>query len=198
MGNIEKFDSMAAQYDTPERADIAKLIAGAIRSRVKSGKDKTAIDYGCGTGLVGLCLTDLFDSLIFIDASPNMVEQVKAKIAGIPNAEALCRDFTREAPGVSADYIILAQVLLHMKDTEPFLAVLFAALNHGGRLFIVDFDKNEAVASELVHNGFDQPKLAEVLTGLGFTSVEGETFYRGERIFMNQDASLFIMEARKD
>ncbi len=197
MGNIEKFDAMATQYDTPERARIAKIIAGAIRKRVASGADKCAVDYGCGTGLVGICLADIFDSLVLIDASPNMIEQVNAKIAGIPNAEALCRDFSREPPDVRADYIFLTQVLLHVKDIEPFLASLFAALNPGGRLLIVDFNKNEAVASELVHNGFDQSELAEVLKRIGFLSADSETFYRGERIFMNQDASLFILDARK-
>lgn len=56
MGNIEKFDCIASQYDTFDRIEVAKIIADTIRTYVIDGKGKSAIDYGCGTGLVGMQL----------------------------------------------------------------------------------------------------------------------------------------------
>ncbi len=200
MGNIEKFDLVAGQYDTPERVRVTNIIADAIRPRIENGAQKSAIDFGCGTGLVGLKLLEDFRSVLFLDASANMVEVVRQKLrrARIPNAEVLCCDFEEDSPSdIQADYILMAQVLLHIRDIEPLLARLYAALREGGHLLIVDFDKNEAVVSSEVHNGFVQDDLMSLLKRLGFAAVCSETFYHGENLFMGQDASLFLMDAVK-
>ncbi len=200
MGNIEKFDFIANQYDTSERMEISKIISDAIRMQVIHANEKQAIDFGCGTGLIGLNLLDVFHSVLFIDASQNMVEVVKNKLEKmqIQNANALCCDLEADQPeALHADYIILAQVLLHIKDIHMILSRLYSALNKGGHLVIVDFDKNESVVSDEVHNGFEQHKLLEMIKGLGFEKGDAKTFYHGNRIFMNQDASLFILDAVK-
>lgn len=200
MGNIEKFDLAASRYDTAERIEIANVISGTIRKYITGGENKTAIDYGCGTGLVGLSLLDVFKSILFADASKNMVEQVGQKIEKLQakNADALCFDLLAECPqGLQADYIIMVQVLLHEKHVKPLLTRLFSILNEGGHLLIVDFDKNVNIVSDEVHNGFEQGELAGILQEISFSHVDSKTFYHGEKIFMNQDASLFILDAER-
>ncbi|MCL1992650.1 MAG: class I SAM-dependent methyltransferase [Spirochaetes bacterium] len=204
MGNIEKFEAIAGVYDTDERAAVAKIIADKIRQTV-GGADgiagaKTAIDYGCGTGLVGLNLLDIFKTVLFADAAPNMVNQVQGKIQELQaeNAKTICCDIMKNRPpDFRADCIILAQVLLHEKDTAALLSRLSDALNPGGHLIIVDFDKNPSIESEEIHCGFDQNELAARLKQTAFASVKSETFYRGDKLLMNQSASLFIMDAVK-
>ncbi len=44
---------IAAMYDTPERIQIVKVSSYAIRKYLVDPKSKNAIDFGCGTGLVG-------------------------------------------------------------------------------------------------------------------------------------------------
>lgn len=200
MGNIEKFDFIADCYDTPERTEMAGIIAGAIRARVSGGVHKNAIDYGCGTGIVGMRLLDLFHSILFVDASKKMIEQVKLKIAesDAPGAKALCADFEVCLPGdIRADCILLVNTLIHIKDVELILSRLSSALNAGGRLLIVDFDKTEAIVSDEVHNGFKQTELIALLKKLGFSGASSETFYHGKHNFMNRDASMFILDAYK-
>lgn len=128
MGNIELFEQMADRYDTPERIQVAGAIAGAIRSHLGDAfRGKSALDYGCGTGLVGFALADLFDSMVFADAAPRMVEQVRRKIreAGLANARALCFDLAAgDAPAGQFDCIFLVQVLLHIREVLPLLARL--------------------------------------------------------------------------
>jgi predicted TPR repeat methyltransferase len=198
MGNIDKFDMIAEQYDTPERITVAKRIADTIREYVADGASKSAIDYGCGTGLVGLRLLDVFSSMLFVDASENMVRQVKSKLQrlGAKATETLCYDFMTGVPaGLKADCIIAVQVLLHEIDVAMLLAHLRDALNDGGQLIVVDFDKNGNVTSPEVHGGFEQEDLADILYGLSFSKIRSETFYYGEKLLLNQDASLFIMAA---
>ncbi len=200
MGNTDIFEAMANKYDTPERINIAKIAANAIREYIVNGKDKSAIDFGCGTGLVGMELLDDFNNMIFLDTSQNMLEQINKKISylNIPNARTICFDFETESnTDMHADYIFMVQVLLHINDIEPILSKLYEVLNPGGHLLIVDFDKNEKVASDKVHNGFVQEELMRSMTKIGFKEIKSKTFYSGNKIFMNQDASLFILDSKR-
>ena len=200
MGNTDKFDMIADIYDTSERVLIAKMSAQAIRKFLVDTKNKDAIDFGCGTGIVGLELLDNFRSLLFLDSSQNMISQVNQKISGLKlqNAATLCFDFEKGSLShLHADYIFMAQVLLHIHDVSPVLSKLYDILNEGGHLIIVDFDKNDSVVSDIVHNGFDQTDLAEKMTQAGFRYIQSHIFYTGSKIFMGQDASLFVLDSRK-
>lgn len=200
MANTDKFEMIAGMYDTPDRIHIAKVTSDAIRKHVVDAKGKRAIDFGCGTGLVGMNLLGEFGSVLFLDTSPNMIQQVRQKISDLDvrNADTLIFDFEEESPSeLRADYIFMAQVLLHIPDIEPVLSRLYDVLDEGGHLLIVDFDKNEQVVSDLVHNGFHQDELADVMERIGYREVRSETFYKGSKIFMGQDASMFVLDARK-
>lgn len=200
MGNTDKFEMMANKYDTPERIHIAKISSDAIREFLFDSKGRNAIDFGCGTGLVGLNLVNDFKSIMFLDTSQNMINQVKQKISelNIQNADTLCFDFEKEADAdINTDYIFVVQVLLHIKDIEPVLSRLYEVLNIGGHLIIVDFDKNEAIVSDMVHNGFDQGELKNIMSKLGYRNIQSRTFYSGSNIFMGQDASMFVLDAQK-
>ncbi len=200
MGNIEKFDLIAPEYDTLERLKVAKIIADEIRICITDGKGKDAVDYGCGTGLIGMQLLDNFGSMFFIDASPNMIGEVQQKIsqAQIDHVKALCYDFVTQPPlDLHVDYVIMVHTLIHIKEVKEIIVRLYSVLNEGGRLFIVDFDQNGAVISDEVHNGFEQEKLKSLLREVGFADIRSKTFYYGKKLFMNQDASIFILDSRK-
>ncbi|WP_103109268.1 class I SAM-dependent methyltransferase [Brevibacillus reuszeri] len=200
MGNTDKFEMIANIYDTPERIHIAKESADAIREYIGDATSKNAIDFGCGTGLVGMNLLKDFHSVLFLDTSENMINQVREKISDfdIQNVDTLCFDFEKEAlPDLHVDYIFMAQVLLHIHDVEFVLSRLFDVLNEGGRLLIVDFDKNDKVVSDIVHNGFDQVELTDIMTKIGYRNIQSKTFYNGSKIFMGQDASMFILDSHK-
>ncbi len=200
MGNIDKFEAVANSYDTPERIGISKIIAEALRPCIENGDQKTAIDFGCGTGLIGMELLKNFKSVLFIDASPNMarITEQKLRQSNMTNSNVLCCNIEENTPpDLRADYIIMAQVLLHIKNIEPVLAQMHAMLNEGGHLLVVDFDKNEAIVSADVHNGFEQESLNSLLKRLGFINLQSRTFFHGKKMFMNTDASLFLLDAVK-
>ncbi|GGH30298.1 class I SAM-dependent methyltransferase [Paenibacillus segetis] len=200
MGNTDKFEMIANIYDTSERIQVAKMSSDAIREYLVDAKSKSAIDFGCGTGLVGMNLINDFKSMLFLDTSPNMIHQIKQKISdlNIQNVDTLCFDLEKEGlSDVHADYIFMVQVLLHIQDVELVLSRLFDVLNEGGHLLIVDFNENEKVVSDIVHNGFNQVKLTDMMTKIGYRNVQSKTFYHGSKIFMGQDASMFILDAQK-
>lgn len=200
MGNTDKFEMIADVYDTPERIEIAKASADAIREYLVDSKEKNAIDFGCGTGLVGMNLLNDFSSVLFLDTSQNMIHQIKQKISdsNIQNADTLCFDFEKDSlSDLKVDYIFMVQVLLHISDVELVLSRLYQVLKEGGHLLIVDFDQNEKVVSEMVHSGFDQAELTDRMTKIGYKGIQSKTFYTGSKMFMGQDASLFILDSQK-
>lgn len=208
MGNTEKFQMMAHQYDTADRIVNAKLSADMIREAfdAKEAKGKNAMDFGCGTGLVGLSLLDVFDSMTFLDTSSNMLEIVAKKVeANMDGASSdqnriklLCVDLEADnAIEGSWDVIFMVQVLLHVSDPMALLAKLYRHISPSGKLIIIDFDENEAVKSDLVHAGFNQTVLAKGLEQLGFKGITSKTFYEADNLFMKQRASQFIMVAEK-
>ena len=193
------FEQMAKRYDTEERIELAKVIVKEVRPELRNSKSKSLIDYGSGTGLISLELSDLVDSILLVDSSKQMLEVAKAKIShkGITNSKVLYSDFTQETPELKADIVLMSLVLLHIPDTKKILQELFNILNNGGKLIIIDFDKNDKINHPKVHNGFSHEELKKRLSEVGFKSIEIKTFYHGNGIFMNQDASMFISSSIK-
>lgn len=194
------FDSMASHYDSPERQQLAEIIRKEVQSQLpKDIAEKTLLDYGGGTGLVSLPLAKRFKEVIIADASEAMLETAEKKIqqAKLENVRTIHADATVSFPTVQADIILLSLVLLHIPDTDTILKKLHEHLSADGQLFLVDFDKNEAISHPKVHNGFEQKVLEEQLEEAGFIPSESHTFHHGSKIFMNQDASLFLSISKK-
>ncbi|MCM3162280.1 class I SAM-dependent methyltransferase [Metabacillus litoralis] len=193
------FEEMAKRYDTEERMELAKVIVKEVRTELQNSHSKSLLDYGSGTGLVSLEMADLVDSVLLVDSSKEMLEVAKAKIShkAITNAKVLYSDFTQETHELKADIVFMSLVLLHIPDTKKILQELFNILNQDGKLIIVDFDKNDHIHHPKVHNGFLHEELKEMLHEVGFKSVDMKTFHHGQRIFMNQDASMFLASSVK-
>ena len=193
------FEQLAKKYDTEERMELANVIVKEVKAEIQNSKSKSLLDYGSGTGLIGLELSDLVDSALLVDSSEQMLKVAQAKIThrGITNANVLYSDFTKEIPELKADIILMSLVLLHIPDTKKVLQALFHILNDGGKLVIIDFDKNDKISHPKVHNGFSHAELKEILAEVGFKSSDVKTFYHGKQIFMKQDASMFISSSMK-
>lgn len=193
------FNEMARRYDNEERIELANIITKKVREKLQQANEKSLLDYGSGTGLVSLQLTDLVKSVLLVDSSKQMLEISTDKIerAEIPNAEVLHADFTKDVPGIKTDIILVSLVLLHVPNTKKLLDALFEILTEDGLLLIVDFDKNNQINHPRVHNGFEQSELKALLNEIGFQTTEIETFYHGENIFMKKDASMFLSSSIK-
>lgn len=90
------FEQLAKKYDTEKQMELAEVIIGEVRQELQNSTLKSFIDYGGGTGLIGLELADQVDSVLVVDSSEQMLEVVKTKISKreIKNANVLHSDFT--------------------------------------------------------------------------------------------------------
>lgn len=205
---MENFDLMAKAYDTDSRIERAKAIASEIRLHISGGDKKTAIEYGCGTGLIGLQLIDAFSDILFVDPSAGMIEQLQQKLRqlGKPVHTALRRDFLSDGvpDDLSVDYIFSSLVFHHIEDTQGILYCVYNMLSDTGHLIIVDLDTDDGSFHAKYpdfdgHNGFDKSAIVKMAENAGFVNVKAESFYYGSKTVNNKETpySLFILDAEK-
>ncbi|CEF19997.1 class I SAM-dependent methyltransferase [Staphylococcus xylosus] len=200
--NKDRFDQIAQKYDDPERIHLAHIITQAITQQIKDTNYQTLLDYGGGTGLVTLNIAEYFEAVTLMDASPQMVDIFEHKVSDLnqTSINTLVGDVLLDDTILNHknyDVIVLSLVLLHSGNYQLLLQKLYNHLNSGGMMILVDFDKNENIYHPKVYNGFEQMDIIHVFNELGLRNPQINTFYSGEKIFMKQDASLFIATGTK-
>lgn len=188
MGHIQKFNQLASHYDSEKNIHMAKHATAAIRQYIDDDYSKTMADIGCGTGLIGLELLDHFSTVYFVDGSESMLGEVKRKLAAanIKNAEVLQLDLEDQVNlPYKVDTIILSLVLHHIPNRQPMIKKIYDNLTENGQLLIIE------MAAQQNHHGISKEALIADVEGVGFHSVQTETFYN-----MGHD-NRFILSARK-
>ncbi|WP_263486813.1 class I SAM-dependent methyltransferase [Clostridium estertheticum] len=74
------FDDYAKTWDTDERIDRAKIVANEISKSIDINKNYSAMEFGCGTGLVSFNLYDKFKNITLVDSSKGMIDILGSKI----------------------------------------------------------------------------------------------------------------------
>ncbi len=184
------FDIEALNWDIERRMDRAKAVAIKIKEIV-SGRDvRTAMEYGCGTGLVSFNLIHDFEEIILADSSTGMIDVLNNKIneSGIKNMIPMRLDLTEDSyTDKKPDIIYAAMVLHHIKNIGQMIESFYTVLNPDGILCIIDLDKEDGSfhAHEPNydgHNGFSHEFIKEQFLCAGFFDVEVGTFYKDEVI----------------
>ena len=201
------FDDYAKTWDTDKRINRAKKVANEIRNSIDSEINYSAMEFGCGTGLVSFNLYDKFKKITLIDSSNGMMEILNSKIneSKVNNMVTNCVDILEEdSIDMKFDVIYNSMVLHHINDTEAIIKKFHELLNKDGYLCIVDLDEEDGSFHKKYpdfdgHNGFNQEKLKSILLKVGFNDIESNTFYYDEKIIEGQkiNYSLFLMKARK-
>lgn len=201
------FDNYAKTWDTDKRIERAKIIANEIASSIEINKNCSAMEFGCGTGLVSFNLYDKFKSITLVDSSKGMIDILKAKIDSykVDNMVPYLLDITAESSlNMKFDVIYNSMVLHHISNTEDIIKNFYNLLNKDGYLCIVDLDKEDGSFHKNYpdfdgHNGFNQEELKSILVNAGFEDVEVKTFYYDEKLIDDEKVnySLFLIKGRK-
>ncbi|SMC19780.1 Methyltransferase domain-containing protein [Clostridium acidisoli DSM 12555] len=202
------FDIESITWDDERRKRRAKLIAKEINKSIQIKKQYTALEFGCGTGLISFFLNDKFETITLVDTSKGMIDVLNSKIETfqINNMKAYKMDINENniLPENSYDVIYTSMALHHIIDTETTIMNLYKLLKEDGYLCIIDLDEEDGSFHKEEkdfngHNGFNQNYLKSVLLETGFKEAEVNTFYKDEKLVEEREVeySLFLMVGRK-
>ncbi|KGO34794.1 MAG: class I SAM-dependent methyltransferase [Desulfoprunum sp.] len=206
--HVNRFDTAAAEWDQKQRrVDLAAAIAAGIAA-LPLHQEMEALEYGCGTGLVGLALAPRLGSLIAADSSPGMLATLSDKIAaqGITNVRPLLLDLHSKDCPQQFDLIFSAMTLHHIDEVELILGKIVEGLKPGGILALADLDSEDGSfhrdnPTGVMHHGFDRAQLTAALRRLGLKSITVDTVHtimktdgQGEK----QPYPVFLLTAVKD
>ncbi|GFZ29548.1 S-adenosylmethionine-dependent methyltransferase [Clostridium zeae] len=202
-----EFDEYAKGWDTEKRISRAKIIAKELENFIHINKRLSAMEFGCGTGLISFNLHDKLKEITLIDSSEGMLHIVKSKVETYKINNVVIKKIDIEANSVideKYDIIYSSMVLHHIDDTKSIISKLYELLNNEGCLCIIDlnkedgrFHKNETDFHG--HNGFNQAELIKIFENAGFKEVKAYTFYFDSKDIGDEviEYSLFIIKGIK-
>jgi tRNA (cmo5U34)-methyltransferase len=204
----DRFDKAAETWDEkPMRLQLAAANAAAIKKAAQPNRTMTALEIGCGTGLVTTELAPLVKSILAIDTSEGMLSILNEKISslGLANVTTKCLDMIENFPelaGSSFDLIYSSMVFHHIKHTDKILRNCRELLAPGGRLCVADLDDEDGSFHEdmpgVEHRGFDRGKLTALVKKCGFTEIHFSTSHvvRKAVTGVEREYPVFLLDAR--
>ena len=204
---MTNFDEQAKNWDSdPKKVERARAVAEAIRNAIPLTLTMTALEYGCGTGLVSFALQSNLGQITLADTSQGMLDVLSEKIAasGVTNMHPTRLDLSTDPiPDERFDLTYSLMTLHHIQDAKGILKKFHALLEPSGILCIADLDKEDGTfhtdGTTDVHLGFERSELRKWVEDAGFTDVNFSTAYEikkkiddVEKIF-----PVFLLTARK-
>lgn len=202
-----RFDEAAASWDEkPRRRQLAAAIVTAMRRVLPLSREMTALEIGCGTGLVTCDLAPLLKRIVATDTSAGMLAVLAEKTAalGLENVEPRRHDLIGDGdlPEGTFDLIYSAMTLHHIEDTRALLAACGRHLKPGAPLALADLDKEDGSFHDdmtgVAHCGFDQGRLAELVVASGFQAprfVTAHSITKEDAAGRSSDFPVFLMYA---
>lgn len=180
----DAFAARAAQWDAdPVRTAMSQAFYAQVVEAVGahlggSLAGKTVLEFGCGTGVLGLRLAQHHAArLLFVDTSPAMLGVLRGKLAeaDAQGAQVFEGDLhSLPIPTASVDAVISLMALHHVRDMRNMLRRWRELLKPGGLLLLGDllpedggFHGGNNHDESAFHNGFDPEELHGLCEGLG-------------------------------
>jgi len=202
------FDERAKDWDAdPQKVERARMTADAIRKAIPLSRNMSALEYGCGTGLLSFALQADLGEITLADTSTGMLAALAEKIraSGVENFRPLRLDLTvAPLPAQRFDLIYSLMTLHHIPNTADILQKFHALLKPGGFLLAADLDKEDgtfhAKPSGEAHLGFERGALKTKAAASGFENIQFTTAYiiRKETDAGEKSFPVFLMSAQKN
>ena len=204
---MTNFDERAKDWDSdPKKVERARVVADAIRKTVSLSARMTALEYGCGTGLLSFALQENLGQITLADTSQGMLDVLSEKItaSGVTNMHPVRLDLSSDPLPTEKYHITYSlMVLHHIHDAKGILSKFHDVLEPNGYLLVADLDKEDGTfhtdGSTDVHLGFDQSELRKWVEEAGFGNVQFSTAYEIKKEINSKEKvfPVFLMVAQK-
>ncbi len=177
------FDELAHEWDSnPAKVERARCTADKIAA-LNFADGHSFVDFGCGTGLLGMQFYQSFTQVHLVDSSAQMLRVADEKISRFELDNVLTHhiDSLQQLPGQHSAIASL-MVLHHIKDVRTFFIEAYQSLNPSGLLIIADLYREDGSFHKGNpdfdgHNGFDINQLQDWAASVGFENSQAEHYY---------------------
>ncbi len=203
---MNEFDQKAQQWDAKLiRVERAQAVADGIKAAVPLSPKMTALEYGCGTGLVSFALQPALGHITLADSSTGMLTILREKITAgnIQNMTPVQLDLiTDPLPAERYQLIYTLMTLHHIADTDKMLRAFYQLLDNSGYLCVADLDQEDGTFHEDEfhgHLGFDREELSAKVRQAGFQKIGFSTVFhmRKDVNGASKNFPIFLMVAEK-
>ena len=185
--STDAFAAKAAEWDeNPARVEMATTFFRRVVANVAINPSDVALDFGCGTGLVGLQFVPYVEKVVMVDNSPSMLAILQQKCEKdklTPSQVELVEGSMEEVSATNLKLIVTLMALHHVPDTKLLLQQFYNSLDKGGYIAIGDLQTEDGSfhAETVPHNGFDPHDICAALSAIGFQLMLCETFHTMKR-----------------
>lgn len=180
--SVTLFDEAAASWDKPIRVELARAVATAILDRIPFDRKQTAMEFGCGTGLVTALLAPHLQSVVATDTSAGMLRELESKIQAIKLTNITTRkiDLTRDPlPEERFQLIFSSMTLHHIENIGNLLRIFHTLLEPGGHIALADLEREDGTFHSdhtgVVHLGMESGELLAWGKEAGFIDLTVKT-----------------------
>ncbi|WP_028974553.1 class I SAM-dependent DNA methyltransferase [Spirochaeta cellobiosiphila] len=173
---MNQFDSKSHTWDQEQyHVNRARIIAEDLKSHVQLTYGYTAMDFGCGTGLLGFHFLKDAGNFTFVDTSQGMIDKVKNKLdsESAHKVHCHCGDLDDEE---RTDYDLIMSLLAfhHVEDYKSVIHSLVQKLQSKGYFCLADLvTEDGSFHGDVVvpHLGFDPEVIASLLEQEGLERI---------------------------
>jgi len=174
----DNFAHRAADWDTPEKTKMTEIFVGEMLRKIQPSSNWKALEIGAGTGLVGMQIANLVDTIVFEDTSAAMLEILKQKLNDDSKVE-IVHGEVYEYTNKDIDLIFSCMALHHVPDIDKTLQHLATITNPGATVVIGDLRTENGSFHRfepIPHRGFDTDILSGQFRLAGFEVIASETY----------------------
>jgi ubiquinone/menaquinone biosynthesis C-methylase UbiE len=180
-------------------------VAAGIRAALPLSPQLTALEYGCGTGLLSFALRPQLGHITLADSSTGMLAVLREKIAAasIHTMTPIQLDLMIDPlPAERSQLIYTLMTLHHIPDTDRMLRAFYQLLDAPGHLCVADLDKEDGTFHEGEfhgHPGFERNELDAKARRAGFQNIRFTTVFHMIKDVngVSKDFPIFLMVAEK-
>lgn len=184
----DNFKEKAVNWDSnPIIFNMSNAFKNEIQKNIKLRKDYSILEFGCGTGLVGLNFSSSVDSIFMVDTSAAMLSVLQDKVLSqnIDNVKILERDIKHlNLKESSIDVIFSLMTLHHIENISDVLKVCFNTLKANGYMIIGDLvEENGSFhgKEKVAHSGFNLNEIKKIFNNAGFNVTRVYPYYVVEK-----------------
>ncbi len=191
------FNTIADDWETLSRDILNNFdLAGAVCQAIPT-PCASAVDLGCGTGLVLEAMRQKAHSVIGVDGSSRMLELSRRRFGDGASDVSLRIGELDHLPlrDAESDFACINMVLHHLSVPQEALREIFRVIVPGGYLLVTDFNQHtlESMRSDYgdLWLGFDAPTLFTFIEEAGFL------IQKHELTPVNKGLAVHIVRAQK-